>query len=110
MNVGFFSQATDVFLEVEVPQEKAHSFDTEYLKITGTMPVLGPGYKYQSNKWGREVRVYFNAEAELLDDLASIDVYVEQRERPYQTYRTYRINDRDFFWSLIRAGYRLGEN
>lgn len=110
MNVGFFGQAADVFLEVEVNPDAAHDFESEYLDLTGTAPVLGSGYQHQPNKWGREVRVYFNGEAELLDDLASVDVHVEQGVRPYRARWVYRTNDRDFFWSLIRAGYRLGEN
>ncbi|GHC22139.1 hypothetical protein [Aidingimonas halophila] len=110
MNIGFFGQATDVFLEVEVPQKKAQLFEAEYLNITGTMPVLGTGYQYQDKKWGREVRVYFNGEAELLDEFASTDVHVEQGDRPYRSRWAYRINNSDFFWSLVRAGYRLGEN
>lgn len=110
MSVSFFNQASDIFLEVEVNPDSADTFESKYLDITDQRPVLGSSYQHQRNKWGCEVRVYFNSEPELLDDLASADVHVEQGERPYRSRWSYRINDRDFFWSLIHAGYRLGEN
>ena len=110
MNTDFFKDATDVVLEVEVNPDAAGRFASRYQRKTGSNPKLGEGYQHQPNKWGLEVRVYFNSEVDMSDEFTSIDVYVEQGDRPYRTHRVYRSNDRDFFWSLVEAGYRLGEN
>ncbi len=110
MNTDFFKDATDVVLEVEVNPDAAARFESRYRAITGSDPKLGVGYQHQPNKWGLEVRVYFNSEVDMSDEFTSIDVYVEQGDRPYRKLWVYRLNDREFFWSLVEAGYRLGEN
>lgn len=110
MKIDFFAKATDVVLEVEVKSEKAGQFEARYKKITGSNPKIGTGYQHQPNKWGEEVRVYFNTAVNMLDDFKSLGVYVEKGARPYRKRWRYRTNDKDFFWSLVEAGYRLGEN
>lgn len=110
MDVNFFSTAYDIFLEVEINVNSATRFETEYREFTGETPSVGVGYQHQNNKWGGEYRVYFNSSIDLIDKLAEEDIYVESRDRPYRSSRNYRINNREFFWALINAGYRLGEN
>lgn len=110
MNVNFFGQAVDVFLEVEVPREKAAAFERRYYDITGVMPVLGAGYQHQSNKWALEARVYFNGTPRLLRDISLAGLGYEAGRRPYHSRRAFRINSNEFFWSLVKSGYRLGEN
>lgn len=110
MNIEFFKSATDVVLEAEVNPGAAARFEARYRSITGSSPTVGDGYQHQPNKWGLEVRVYFNSEEDMSDDFSDIDVYVEQGDRPYRKRWKYRLNDREFFWSLVEAGYRLGEN
>jgi hypothetical protein len=110
MNTAFFNVATDVVLEVEVNPNGAGRFEERYQAITGESPELGIGYQHQENKWGLEVRVYFNSDVDLSDEFTTIDVHVEQGARPYRQRWVYRVNDREFFWALIDDGYRLGEN
>lgn len=110
MDITFFNVATDVVLEVEVPSSAAGRFEAEYQSKTGESPELGVGYQHQENKWGREVRVYFNSKVDLSDEFTLIDVHVEQGSRPYRQRWVYRVNDRQFFWALVEGGYRLGEN
>lgn len=110
MNVDFFKSATDVVLEVEVNPDAAARFESRYRGITGLDPKPGEGYQHQPNKWGLELRVYFNSEVDMSDEFTSIDVNVERGGRPYRKRWLYRVNDREFFWSLVEAGYRLGEN
>ena len=110
MDVSFFNQASDVRLEVEINPKFSDRFEEKYRELTGKKPVLGGEYQHQSNKRGREFRVYFNSNKNVLDELELAGVYVESAGRSYQSNRAYRINDRDFFWSLIRFGYRLGDN
>ena len=110
MNIEFLDRLNDVFLEVEVNPKGAARFEEQYRDITGEIPTLGNGYQHQPNKWGREVRVYFNSTADLEDDFTSIDVHVEQGNRPYRDEWQYRTNSFEFFWELVRLGYRLGQN
>jgi len=111
MKVDFFKQgATDVFLEVEVPPQRADKFESAYLNIAGEPAVLGTGYQHQPNKWGAEYRIYFNQESDMFDDFANLGIDVEQGARPYRETRKYRVNNEAFFWALVKAGYRLGAN
>ncbi len=111
MNIEFFiKDATDVVLEVEVKPSAAAQFEESYRSITSLTPKLGEGYQHQANKWGCETRVYFNSKIDISDEFASIDINVEQGARPYRKNCIYRVNDQDFFWALVEAGYRLGTN
>lgn len=110
MNIDFFEDATDVVLEVEVNPNAVCEFESWYQAETGLKPKLGVGYQRQPNKWGLEVRVYFNTEVDMSNEFASIGVHVEQGKRPYRKRWVYRLNNRTFFEKLIAAGYRLGQN
>lgn len=110
MGVNFFSTARDVFLEVEINENTAARFEIKYRKLTGVSPSIGFGYQHQNNKWGGEYRIYFNSSLDLIDKLGEEGIYVESGGRPYRSSRNYRINNKEFFWALISAGYRLGEN
>ncbi len=110
MDVSFFSKARDVLLEVEINENGAIRFETEYRDLTGVKPCIGIGYQHQNNKWGGEYRIYFNSDLDIVDELIDKDIHVESGGRPYRSSRTYRINNREFFWALISSGYRLGEN
>lgn len=111
MDIDFFrDSATDVVLEIEVHPNGVNSFEEWYQNTTGHIPELGVGYQHQSNKWGRECRIYFNSNTDLFDEFANIAVAVETGRRPYRSNRIYRVNNCDFFNALISGGYRLGEN
>lgn len=110
MDIEFFEHAEDVYLEVEANPKSADQFEHRYAALVGVNPAIGRGYQHQPNKWGTEVRVYFNSDIDLSDEFAAIDVYVEHGSRPYRNQWAYRTNDREFFWALVEAGYRLGQN
>ncbi len=110
MNIDFFRNAADIVLEIEINPNGSSRFEDRYERITGERPVTGNSYQHQPNKWGMECRVYFNSQQDLSDEFTSLDIYVEESERPYRNNWKYRTNDRDFFWELIEKGYRLGEN
>lgn len=110
MNVTFFNHAQDVILEVELPSAKIPSFNQRYSQMTGDTLQIGPHFQRQENKRSWECRIYFNAEPDLNDEFANIDIAVEQRPRPYHETRAYRVNNVEFFWALVDAGYRVGPN
>lgn len=111
MNISFFSaNVTSAYLEAEVHPNGAVQFDADYHKITGEMPIIGRGYQRQSNKWGTECRIYFNCNGDLNDEFSVLGIDVEEGLRPYKKEWKYRVNNNEFFWALIRAGYKLGNN
>ncbi len=110
MNVGFFVSAADVILEVEITSTKADAFIARYQRETGNVISPGSHFQIQENKWGGEYRIYFNAEPDLNDEFATLGIDVEQGARPYHQTRIFRVNNMEFFWALIAAGYRIGPN
>lgn len=110
MNITFFGAATNVLLEAEVAPSRRAQFEEQYLEVAGEPALVGEFYQLQPNKWGAELRVYFNCATDLSDDFADLDVTVEEGARPYHTTRRYRVNNNAFFWALVAGGYRLGHN
>ncbi len=111
MNVSFFLEnVAGVYLEAEVHPNGVEQFNANYSQITGREPIVGQGYQIQPNKWGTECRIYFNCNHDLNDDFLVLGIDVEQGARPYKQWWKYRVNNNDFFWELIRTGYKLGNN
>ena len=111
MNVNFFQEhVSNAYLEAEVHPNGMDKFNADYFQITGEIPVIGQGYQRLDNKWGTECRIYFNCTSDLNDNFSMLDIDVEEGARPYKKEWKFRVNNKKFFWSLIRAGYRLGKN
>jgi hypothetical protein len=103
----------DVLLEAEVASTKHSEFEERYSRATGQ--TVSPGrpshYQDQPNKWGAELRVYFN-DADLAAKLSARGMNVENRVTGYLSGAyAYRVNDNDYWWQLVeRDGLRLGRN
>lgn len=111
MDITFFTNnAKNILLETEIHPDQADQFEENYLHITGIRPVTGPHYQHQPQKWGAECRIYFNCDRDLTNDFKQLKIHVEQARRLYREEWKYRVNNNEFFWALIRAGYRLGKN
>ena len=102
-----------LLLEAEVAPRGRARFERRYQAATGV--VVSPGtpehYQSQSNKWGAELRVYFNDPA-MATALKASGVHVEGPRRGYKSgeYR-YRFNDNRLWWKLVEGqGLRLGLN
>ena len=101
-----------VWLEAEVHKHKQSEFSQRYLTATGEFVCPGDPLQYQDqpNKWGAELRIYFNMDE---DDLSSLrSKYSVEEKRGYLSNRfQYRINDNNLWWQLVEDyGYRLGPN
>ena len=89
------------------------NFKTRYKAATGKS--VSPGspdhFQKQSNKWGAELRVYFN-DSDAEKKFKSVGVNVEHRIDGYRAGEyTYRINDNKIWWELVELhGLRLGSN
>ena len=102
-----------LLLEAEVAPSAQTRFESRYVKATGLN--VSPGspacYQSQPNKWGSELRVYFNdpGYAALLGGLG---VHVEYPRRGYKAGEyLFRFNDNKLWWKLVEvSGLRLGVN
>lgn len=102
-----------ILLEAEVSPRSQSRFEARYHNATGV--VVSPGsprnYQSQSNKWGSELRVYFN-DPGMAAVLRGIGVHIEHSRTGYmaETYK-YRVNDNKLWWKLVEvSGLRLGVN
>jgi hypothetical protein len=102
-----------VLLEAEVAPKQQQRFAKRYKTTTGQK--VSPGnpqyYQHQPNKWGSELRLYFN-DATMAASLQALGIHVEYRQRGYKAgqYR-YRFNDNKLWWKLVnKYRLRLGPN
>jgi hypothetical protein len=102
-----------LLLEAEVAPRGRARFENRYLAATGI--AVSPGtpehYQNQNNKWGAELRVYFNDLA-MASVLKASGIHVEGPRKGYKAgeYR-YRFNDNKLWWQLVEnEGCRLGIN
>jgi hypothetical protein len=100
-----------LLLEAEVAPKAQTKFEKRYK--AATKHTVSPGkpqhYQHQANKWGTELRVYFN-DPGMAVSLAAMGRHVEHRRNGYMAgqYR-YRVNDSDLWWELVEShGLRLG--
>lgn len=100
-------------LQAEVPSTQQKDFEARYLKATGiaVSPVGQDHYQNQPNKWGAELRVYFNGR-DLADSLEALGVHVEGPRSGYMSSQySFRFNDNALWWALVEQyGLRLGPN
>ncbi len=100
-----------LLLEAEVAPGSQAKFERRY--TAATKRAVSPGnpvhYQSQPNKWGAELRVYFN-DPGMAVSLEALGVHVEHPRRGYNAgqYR-YRANDNKLWWKLVENyGLRLG--
>ncbi|HEX9987871.1 MAG TPA: hypothetical protein VGE45_05250 [Chloroflexia bacterium] len=102
-----------VLLEAEVAPTAQSEFEQHYQTATGVAVTPGHPQHYQSqpNKWGTELRVYFNDPA-MAVSLEAQGVHVEYPRRGYMSGEyQYRFNDNKLWWQLVEVyGLRLGMN
>ena len=102
-----------IFLEAEVAPKSQSRFEGRYHKASGVLVTPGSPVEYQTqpNKWGSELRVYFNDPGLA----ASLDVSGVHVEFPRAGYKAgeykFRANKNNLWWELVeKHGLRLGLN
>ena len=102
-----------LLLEAEAAQNTQTRFENRYRKATGHS--VSPGnpayYQDQPNKWGSELRVYFNDRG-FASLLVGLGVNVENRRQGYRSGEyQFRFSDNKLWWKLVEvSGLRLGPN
>lgn len=102
-----------LLLEAEVAPRSQSRFEKRYQTAVGV--AVSPGspkhYQSQPNKWGAELRVYFN-DPGMAVSLEANGVYVEYRRRGYMAGKySYRFSDNKLWWKLVEVyDLRLGMN
>lgn len=111
MSIFAAQGAHGILLQAEVAPRVQARFEARYQLATG-LPVT-PGnpvhYQNQPNKWGEEVRIYFN-DPGMAVTLAVAGYNVENSLKAYQgqNYR-FRVNSKKLWWALVEDhGFRLG--
>lgn len=102
-----------MLLEAEVAPNGQAAFENRYLSATARAITPGKTKNYQSqpNKWGSELRVYFN-DPGMAVSLAANGLHVEHSRKGYRAgaYH-FRVNDNAFWWKLVEHhGLRLGSS
>lgn len=105
--VGYLtSQIRGTKLDIETHPSRRESLEEQYNAITGEI-LQEDNINYyvwdeETNKWGAELRIYFNGNLETMPvQLAEIRVSY----RPGSGYNN-RVNNNDFVWRLIEYGFR----
>lgn len=102
-----------LLFEAEVAPRGQSRFEKRYQSATGHVVTAGSTqhYQHQPNKWGTELRVYFN-DPGMAASLEAAGVHVEQRRKGYMAGQyQYRFNDSKLWWTLVeKYGLRLGVN
>lgn len=100
-------------LEAEVARARRPSFEQRYLAATqhSVTPGTPVHYQAQDNKWGAELRVYFNDPGTAVA-LAANGFHVENALRAYQSQNySFRVNSAKLWWELVENhGFELGSN
>lgn len=100
-----------LLLEAEVAPRAQAKFEQRYQAATGQAVTTGNPVHYQNqpNKWGAELRVYFN-DPGMAISLAVEGYHVENSLKAYQgqNYR-FRVNSKKLWWAFVEDhGLRLG--
>jgi len=102
-----------LLLEAEVAPGGTTRFERRYQAATGLVvtPGMPEQYQLQRNKWGAELRCYFNDHA-MAATLRATGVHVEGPRRGYKSGEfRYRFNDNRLWWKLVeQGGLKLGMN
>ena len=103
----------NLFLEAEVTPGGQINFQKRYLSATTL--VISPGnpvyYQNQKDKWGAELRVYFN-DFSFYQYLKNGGLHVECPRKGYKSGDyNFRLNNNECWWELVEYhGFRLGLN
>lgn len=108
--LGFLTnQNRSCKLDAEVRFEKEQTFREIYRRLSGINPVVGDHNFYHwpqgANKWGTELRIYFNADRNNIPATISGKVV---KPRFVKTHNC-RINSNSLIWELIRYGFLLSD-
>lgn len=96
-------------LDAEMHAKSRHRFESRYISLSGETPQPDDQNYYilhdDADKWGVELRIYFNADKSCLPQAIQSMVV---SPRPGGRYNT-RINNNELIWDLIEHGFLLGD-
>jgi len=96
-------------LDAETHPRSQNSFEERYVQLTGIQPTEDNHNYYvwdqNTNKWGIELRIYFNGS----DHIPALLTEMTVSARPGFGYNM-RVNNNDFIWRLIEYGFSLRDD
>ena len=84
-----------------------HDFRAEYERRTGDQP--GDGFSTPRSKRTQQFRIYCNIDGFVIEAMRRAGVNITTNQ-VYRRIYNVRFTDRQLFWELIDAGFRLGDN
>ena len=102
-----------IWIEAEMSNGSKRKFDTRYKTLTGaSVPIISSSYPYyvwapDANKWGVELRVYFQSDDTMPNCLQNI--VTDNGRSGYEGYNA-RVNSNEVIWELFANGFILGGN
>ena len=103
--LGFLARRGE--FHAEIPPKSQAPFEEKYRNMTGYRPVLHKDKYFpvdavrDYDKWGLELRIY-------LPDRNDLEFPPDVELRSGTASRTFRINNNNYWWQLVRVGFRLG--
>lgn len=91
-------------LDIETALNTQSSVQSKYQKLAGSQLIIGNNFYHWpvgTNKWGSELRIYFNSNRNIPASLAAMVVKPRFSQGKYNA----RINNNDFVWDLIEFGF-----
>lgn len=108
MDIFFRESRQEIFIEAEGRRSKILKFVNDYnnqyqenLRMTDSGLIV---LKEDANKWGLELRLYFNDKSGIPDEIQVT------RNSVYRPEYRFRINDVEIIKKLFERGYRIGLN
>ena len=96
-------------LDIETALSTQASVQSKYLILSGNQLNLGKNF-YQwpsgTNKWGSELRIYFNSNSNIPLSLKSMVVRPRYNPGNYNA----RVNNNGFVWDLIEYGFTASDS
>lgn len=108
INEFFETTGQEIFIEAEGKPSRIRNFIDDYNnRYNEALQMMDDGLivlQDDANKWGLELRLYFNDKSGIPDEVKVT------RNSVYRPEYKFRINDIDIIMSLFDYGYRIGLN
>lgn len=107
-----FKKATELYIEVEIPERDDRMFLARLGKEAGQTAHVGQEGLLRQHNRGYSARIYFNAPESVVKQLAMFE-YIPREGETRGNFRPkyrYRLDSNALFWKLVRNGFTLGAN
>ncbi len=105
--VKYFEDNSTCLIEAEVKDTQVLSFKKTYKELTGSENIDSTHFHSIPNKWGIELRVYYNSNDKTPSEVLSLST---SNSRSGFTAYNKRINNNEIIFELFKKGFKIGVN